>query len=439
MSNATRSKQSSHASPAPPIPSPSLAALDADRRQLLLDYDLAYDQGSQVVKRLETGPTAEHERWLNAMDLALANVEDIAKGMEAYTGYDWGFSRPNILHWATVLEQLEGPFDTRLVCKRIQSLARRLKVIAGKMEEEEEEEGEREDPVNETYSHTNKVSSTFLSDKFRLSFHLQCVRCEEKNKECLYYYSQEVGTRCLACAKARRGCSFVTQAKATPGKAARGKKAPEHEDEGANEEAEVVELEITPPKTKKGLLGTISSKLSGKRKIDDRSPPEGPSSRKATPHFQMVCVLVPDPPRPLSDYHQVVPTRSPSVRPDPMGPPLSTSPSFSSFEAPGSNLRRNFEVDRLSLLLNASQEDLRTQQSHSEEDAVVMRRRYMDREKRIRDEFAKERALLRSHISQLEEELAARDRREQEQMAGGSSSARRGEGNTVRRGGSRRG
>ena len=83
----------------------------------------------------------------------------------------------------------------------------------------------------------------------------------------------------------------MTKAKATLAKSSRSKKAVE-------EEAEVEE-EITPPKAKgKGILGALSGKL--KRKQGDRSPGEEPSNKP--PSRSLVHVIIPLPPRPLSDY-----------------------------------------------------------------------------------------------------------------------------------------
>jgi hypothetical protein len=189
------------------------------------------------------------------------------------------------------------------------------------------------------------------------------------------------------------------------------------------EESEVEE-EITPPKSKgKGIFGVISGKLAGKRKQEDRSPEEASSSKPPDPRFQMVCVLIPPPPRPYSDYHQlgVVPTSPdlPSVRPAPSlrsvhtepretmalsdvdGP--STSPSISSFDTRASG--RNFEAERFSMLLNASQEDLRAIQRSDAEDIQMLSQRYQDRERRMVASFEKERTIFRAQIAALERQL----------------------------------
>ena len=85
----------------------------------------------------------------------------------------------------------------------------------------------------------------------------------------------------------------MSKTKATPAKSSRSKKT-------VKEEAEVEE-EITPPKAKgKGILGALSGRL--KHKQGDRSPGEEPSHNP--PSRTSVRVIVPLPPRPLSDYVQ---------------------------------------------------------------------------------------------------------------------------------------
>ena len=131
-----------------------------------------------------------------------------------------------------------------------------------------------------------------LADPFQ-----QCDRCTLKKDPsvvCTSIAGQPPGTRCIQCAVSRRGCSFVTKIKATPSKPSRSKKTVE-------EEAEVEE-EITPPKAKgKGILGALSGRL--KRKQGDRSPGEELSNNP--PSRSSVRVIVPLPPRLLSDYVQL--------------------------------------------------------------------------------------------------------------------------------------
>ena len=188
------------------------------------------------------------------------------------------------------------------------------------------------------------------------------------------------------------------------------------EDEDEVEEADV---QVTPP-AKKSLFGTISSRLT-KRKIGDRSPQEAPPTRQSVP-------------------------RASSIYSQQMGPPISTSPSFSSFETPGAGgagssrprLGKPFEVERLELLLNASKEDLAISERQYGEDAEIMGRRYRERERRLLADFEKERGLLKAHIAQLEEALRRRDAREQDVMVGSSRSKEGASGSSQHRG-SRRG
>jgi hypothetical protein len=237
-----------------------------------------------------------------------------------------------------------------------------------------------------------------------------------------------LGSRCLACGKSKRTCSNVDKelrSKATPKKPAKGKtpEVVEEEDEDEVEDEGEVEggdLQVTPP-AKKGLFGTISSRLS-KRKIADRSPQEAPPATR-----------------------QSVP-RASSIYSQQMGPPISTSPSFSSFETPGAGgagssrprLGKPFEVERLELLLNASKEDLAISERQYGEDAEIMGRRYRERERRLLADFEKERGLLKAHIAQLEEALRRRDAREQDVMVGSSRSKEGASGSSQHRG-SRRG
>ena len=146
---------------------------------------------------------------------------------------------------------------------------------------------------------------------------------------------------CFHCSISHHACSFVLKAKATPAKSSRSKKTAEEEVE--------VEEEITPPKTKgKGVLGVLSGKL--KCKQGDRSPGEEPSNKP--PSHSSVRVIVPLPPRPLSDYVQLgtrlsqppfTSPASPSFDSS-MGPPFSTSPSVAT-----DSIRCSYRIDQVLL------------------------------------------------------------------------------------------
>ena len=208
----------------------------------------------------------------------------------------------------------------------------------------------------------------------------------------------------------------MTKIKATPAKPSRSKKTVEEEVE--------VEEEITPPKAKgKGILGALSGRL--KRKQGDRSPGEEPSNNP--PSCSSVRVIVPLPPRPLSDYVQLgaclsqppfASPASPSFETS-MGPPLSTLPSFSSFKMHDSGPGRNYEAEQLGILLNVSQENLQLQQAQSNSHIALIRSYYEERERRLQAAFELERAQFRAQFDELSQEL--REIREQERHTGGSS------------------
>jgi hypothetical protein len=114
-----------------------------------------------------------------------------------------------------------------------------------------------------------------------------------------------------------------------------------------------------------------------------------------------------------------------------MGPPA--SPSISSFETQSSSgIGRNFEVERLGLLLKASREDLREQQVRTEEDYQMMKLRYQERERRMQEAWAGERASYVAEITELKRQLTDRGIQGGAQPSGSEGTSRRG-------GGSRRG
>ena len=102
-----------------------------------------------------------------------------------------------------------------------------------------------------------------------------------------------------------------------------------------------------------------------------------------------------------------------------MGPPLSTSPSFSSFETHDSGPGRNYEAERLGILLNVSQENLQLQQAQSDSHIASIRSYYEERERRAQAAFELECAQFRAQFDELSQEL--REIRERERRAGGSS------------------
>jgi hypothetical protein len=143
-----------------------------------------------------------------------------------------------------------------------------------------------------------------------------------------------------------------------------------------------------------------------KRTLSDRSPEE-PTPSLSGRHTRLVGVVVPPPPQPHSFYVQLgTRLRSsatvPSIVEEPI-PPSSSSPSLASIDS-GPPSDPHFEVSRLSLLLTASQEELRLRDAQ-----------YEERERQITLRHERERALYMARIKDLE----SKDRGE-----GGSGSRR---------------
>jgi hypothetical protein len=191
-----------------------------------------------------------------------------------------------------------------------------------------------------------------------------------------------LGSRCVGCKGRKKGCSIVIKAK--PSAASVHSASPPLDEE--------IVVEESPKKNKgKGIFGALTG---FKRPSADISPPADPPTSKAR-RFKMVGVEVPPAPFPHSHYHQLgsrpsatSPTSS-IVAEHP--PALSSSPSLASFDSTGSTSGLAFEVDRLTILLSASQEDLSIQRSQYEEQA-----------RRQQERFERERLLMQSRIRELE-------------------------------------
>jgi hypothetical protein len=150
-----------------------------------------------------------------------------------------------------------------------------------------------------------------------------------------------------------------------------------------------------------------------KRKQSDLSPEAAiVSKKKSASRFEMVGVLVPPPPQPYANYLQLgsppgTSSVALSVR-EPMGPPppLSTSPSLSSFDSSGSGAAygsgQHFRAAHLQILLSTSQEDLRLTREQFDEEREFLRRRHEERERQQRESFEVERAFYESRIVELE-------------------------------------
>ena len=423
-------------------PPPSVAA---QRSALLTEYHTTYDEGNGYRLRVPDALSTDAvTRLLNGLDISLHRLEDIVTRMESVPSGNWGFARPNISHWPESLGRLRKSAAVDRLFGRIQSLAGRISAVAGRnhllnphdfengvVDLEAGEAVDFEDGVVGSYELEEPVRVMFYPPFIAPHSRLQCDRCREMKKPCEYLEDQEAGTRCLACVRGKRGpCSLVEKKKrkpkTTPVRPTRSQVVPEGEEDVGEE------LEITPPKTKgKGLFEAISGKLTGKRKQDDRSPEQVSSSKPASSRFSMVCVLVPLAPRPLSDYQKMeLPIASASSsEPTSMGPPPTdsappTSPSFSSFETHESRSGRNFEAERYSMLLRASQEDLRAMRQGDAEDFQELSRRYRDKERRMLESFAKERAIYETEIESLRRQLEDVKRRDQDRSGGGGGSRR---------------
>jgi hypothetical protein len=132
----------------------------------------------------------------------------------------------------------------------------------------------------------------------------------------------------------------------------------------------------SPPKNKKvtgkGIVKALTKSF--KRKQAERSPEVPQPSKK--PSVQSFSPSI-------SSLH--IPTA------ETPGPPLTTTPSFVSIHSFESDTGRNFEAERLRLLLNASQEDLRLERS-----------RFAEREQLQTEMFENQRRQYELRIRELE-------------------------------------
>jgi hypothetical protein len=205
---------------------------------------------------------------------------------------------------------------------------------------------------------------------------------------CYRHESQLPGTRCTSCARKKKGCTNVVGGKSAGSSKKKGK-SPEIEEEA---EEEVIEESPPPEKKGKGIMGALKSL--NKRTLSDRSPEEAPSPSKPRRRFNLVGVIVPNPPLPHSEYIQLpsLSSNPPSVVPSAaadIAPPLSSSPSLASFHSTASD--QSYEIERLKLLLNASQEDLSLQ-----------RQEFENREHRLQNRFDAERKVYEARIRSLQ-------------------------------------
>jgi hypothetical protein len=190
------------------------------------------------------------------------------------------------------------------------------------------------------------------------------------------------GVRCTGCAARKKACNLVADAKAS---LARVREPSIEIGSGEDEVVEVDEGKTETPK-KKGIFSAFTNR---KRTQADRSPEESSHSEKPRHRFKLVGVDIPPPPIPHSHYQQLgsrlSPPSSATVPPEESAPPLSSSPSLASFDSAGSESGRLYEVERLKLLLNASQESLRLQRQQYEASERQMEQERALYERRIRE------------------------------------------------------
>lgn len=136
------------------------------------------------------------------------------------------------------------------------------------------------------------------------------------------------------------------------------------------------------PKISKGKRVLSSIAKSFKRKQADRSP-ESTNPYEPASH---------SPPSP--SVVSLAPTMSGS-----MGPPLSTTPSIVSFDSFHSSTSRNYEAERLRLLLRASHEDLQAQRTFYENREQAMIERFNAERQLYDDKFAELHAMSRGEGS----------------------------------------
>jgi hypothetical protein len=145
--------------------------------------------------------------------------------------------------------------------------------------------------------------------------------------------------------------------------------------------SDIQSIDDSSPPTKKnkkpGVLSAIASKFSSKRKLDNRSPE------------------APPPPSKKPSFRSFTPSTSSYIRPSDAtsGPPATrTSSLFStSVNSLGSDVVRNYEVERLQLLLSASTEDL-----------ALERSRAAQRERLLEEEIASKSRAYEARIRELE-------------------------------------
>jgi len=356
--------------------------------------------------------------------------------MEEFPPGAWELPRPNIATWADDLRKAYPSNGVNNARGRLFQLASRVDAVNHVIMHDDDEEGDNEEipesalmpppPVPkqkkqakgkqpavpnlvENTPSVRPTSHLFCCNE--ITIRLQCARCVEAGVTCTRRLEQPHGARCTFCAGKKRACSLCKDAR-SPRKMSVSSEVIEIGDDQEEEDVAEEENEPTVEKEKKSILHSLAKGF--KRKHGDRSPEAANPPRSVG---RSVCVEVPPPPIPHSFYVQLgsrlptsLPFSSSSAAQEPVppsrlktspsfssltqesGPPYSSSPSLSSFELPESSSARDFEVQRLRIMLNASHEDLRLQRQH-----------YEDRERREQERFEAEREIYNRRIRELEE------------------------------------
>ena len=89
-----------------------------------------------------------------------------------------------------------------------------------------------------------------------------------------------------------------------------------------------------------------------------------------------------------------------------MGPPStnpSAPPSVTPHSSHASGSGRNYEAERLRMLLNASQEELHLQQRQFEEEKITMNRHFKERQQIQQAQFEKEKITMNRHFKERQQ------------------------------------
>jgi len=303
--------------------------------------------------------------------------------MEDYPPGAWELDRPEIAHWLRNFVDMSPSTLLQRVRLTIQALSARIAEL-DIVDEEEDEDGIEVDSPSIALHPPPTVAQGALSENIpkvrRVSFEFvhyltdrQCTTCIDNGHYCLRKANQKYGARCTVCAKLRKKCSIVEEVKISSPhsrKASRSKKVPSME-----EVAIAVDI---PDPNPQSFIGALKQGI--KRKLTDRSP-EAASSSMRPPATQAQLGARSSASLPLPFAFEEI------------APPPSSSPSIRSF---ASSQSANFETERLRMLLNESQEDLRFQQHQHEQQVAEMARRFDEQQRRWQNKLATQQAFYES-------------------------------------------